>query len=133
MVFGDHTCAVKLVETPFAQGADGIKILRTVDTLDPRFLYYVLRIRPLESNGYQRHFSKLKEHEIPLPPLEVQKEIVAEIEGYQKVINGARAVLDNYRPHIPIHPDWPMVELGEVIRISRRTATLESQLTASPK
>ena len=54
------------------------------------------------------------EFQIPLPPLEVQKEIVAEIEGYQKVINGARAVLDHYRPHIPIHPDWPMVELGEV-------------------
>jgi type I restriction enzyme M protein len=53
--------------------------------------------------------------EIPLPPLEIQKEIVAEIEGYQKVINGARAVLDNYRPHIPINPDWPMVELGELI------------------
>jgi restriction endonuclease S subunit len=52
--------------------------------------------------------------QIPLPPLDVQKEIVAEIEGYQKVINGARAVLDNYRPHIPIHPDWPMVELGGV-------------------
>jgi len=50
---------------------------------------------------------------IPLPPLEVQKEIVAEIEGYQKVIDGARAVLDHYRPHIPIHPDWPMVELGD--------------------
>jgi restriction endonuclease S subunit len=39
---------------------------------------------------------------------------VAEIEGYQKVISGARAVLDHYRPHIPIHPDWPMVELGDV-------------------
>jgi type I restriction enzyme M protein len=52
--------------------------------------------------------------QIPLPPLEVQKEIVAEIEGYQKVINGARAVLDHYRPHIPIHPDWPMAELGDV-------------------
>ena len=52
--------------------------------------------------------------EIPLPPLEVQKEIVAEIEGYQKVIDGARAVLDNYRPHIPIHPDWPMAEIGEL-------------------
>jgi type I restriction enzyme M protein len=55
-------------------------------------------------------------HQIPLPPLEVQKEIVAEIEGYQKIINGARAVLDNYRPHIPINPDWPMVELGEVCK-----------------
>ena len=53
----------------------------------------------------------------PLPPLEIQKEIVSEIEGYQKVIDGARAVLDNYRPHIPIHPDWPMVELGEVCEI----------------
>ena len=52
--------------------------------------------------------------QIPLPPLEVQKEIVAEIEGYQKVINGARAVLDHYRPHIPIHPDWPTFELSEV-------------------
>ena len=64
-------------------------------------------------DGYQRqYYRRLKEHQIPLPPLEVQKEIVAEIEGYQKVINGARAVLDHYRPHIPIHPDWPMVELG---------------------
>jgi type I restriction enzyme M protein len=53
-------------------------------------------------------------HQIPLPPLEVQKEIVAEIEGYQKVINGARAVLDNYRPHIPIHPDWPLGVLADV-------------------
>jgi type I restriction enzyme M protein len=117
VIFGDHTCAIKLVEAPFAQGADGIKILQTIDTLDPRFLFHVLRARPLESDGYQRHYSKLKEHQIPLPPLEVQKEIVVEIEGYQKVINGARAVLDHYRPHIPIHSDWPMVELGKVCTI----------------
>ena len=52
--------------------------------------------------------------EIPLPPLEVQEEIAAEIEGYQKVIDGARAVVDNYRPHIAINSDWPMVSLGEL-------------------
>jgi type I restriction enzyme M protein len=119
VIFGDHTCAVKIVETPFAQGADGIKILHTIDALDPRFLFHVLRARPIKSDGYQRHYSKLKEHQIPLPPLEVQKEIVTEIEGYQKVIDGARAVLDNYRPHIPIHPDWPLVELGEVCIFKR--------------
>ena len=51
---------------------------------------------------------------IPLPPLEVQQEIVAEIEGYQKVIDGARAVVENYRPHIHVDPDWPMVELHEI-------------------
>ncbi len=124
VIFGDHTCAIKLVETPFAQGADGIKILQTVDSLDPRYLFYVLRARPLESDGYQRHYSKLKEHQIPLPPLDVQKEIVVEIESYQKVIDGARAVLDNYRPHIPIHPDWPMVTIGEVCAVNPRKSEL---------
>ena len=52
--------------------------------------------------------------QIPLPPLEVQREIVVEIEGYQKVIDGARVVVENYRPHIVIDPDWPMVELGDI-------------------
>lgn len=61
-------------------------------------------------------WSSFAELQIPLPPLDVQKEIVAEIDGYQKVIDGARAVVDNYRPHIPIHPDWPMVELGELCK-----------------
>lgn len=51
--------------------------------------------------------------EIPLPPLEVQREIVAEVEGYQRVIDGARAVLDNYRPHIPVDLEWPMVPIVE--------------------
>ena len=46
--------------------------------------------------------------QIPLPPLEVQHQIVAEIEGYQKIIDGARQVLDNYSPHIAVDPTWPI-------------------------
>lgn len=56
---------------------------------------------------------KLRSIKFPLPPLEVQKEIVAEIEGYQKIIDGARQVVKNYQPRIPIDPDWPIGELGE--------------------
>ena len=68
------------------------------------------------SGGTFKEISKSKfcELQIPLPPLEAQKEIVAEIEGYQKVIDGARAVVDNYRPHIVIDPDWPLVPLREI-------------------
>ena len=55
----------------------------------------------------------------PLPPLEVQQEIVAEIEGYQKVIDGARAVVENYRPHIHVDPDWPLLKLGDVCHFKR--------------
>ena len=75
---------------------------------------------------------KLRSIRIPLPPLEVQKEIVAEIEGYQKVIDGARAVLDNYRPHIPIHPDWPMVELSAAADFISGYAFKSMDMTAMP-
>jgi type I restriction enzyme M protein len=51
---------------------------------------------------------------IPLPPIEVQQEIVAEIEGYQKIIDGARQVVDNWKPQIEVDPEWPVVKLGEV-------------------
>ena len=38
--------------------------------------------------------------QIPLPPLEVQREIVAEIEGYQRVTDGARAVIERTEEEI---------------------------------
>ncbi len=89
--------------------------------LDAGFLFHALDMKRADIAALMRGAANVSmkpvdiaKFEIPLPPLEVQKEIVAEIEGYQKVINGARAVLDHYRPHIPIHPDWPLVELGEV-------------------
>ena len=51
--------------------------------------------------------------------MEVQQEVVAEIEGYQKVINGARAVVENYRPHIVVDPEWPLMALGEMCKVVR--------------
>ena len=91
------------------------------ERLRPDFLYLILKCNKralirLAGGGAQPNISQkiIREFQIPLPPLAVQQEIVAEIEGYQKVINGARAVLDHYRPHIPIHPDWPMVPISEV-------------------
>jgi type I restriction enzyme M protein len=53
-------------------------------------------------------------YRIPLPPLEVQREIVAEIEVYQKLIDGARQVVESWKPQIEIDPTWPMVKLGDV-------------------
>jgi type I restriction enzyme M protein len=93
------------------------------DLLLPEFYWsfaqsekYWEQARNLVTGGGQPQFNgnAITKIRIPLPPLDVQKEIVAEIEGYQKVIDGARAVLDNYRPCIPIHPDWPMVSISDV-------------------
>lgn len=51
---------------------------------------------------------------IPVPPLSVQEKIVAEIESYQRIIDGARQVVENYKPTISIKPAWDTVELGSV-------------------
>ncbi len=61
----------------------------------------------------RKNLGKVK---IPLPPLEVQKEIVAELDSYQKIIDGARQVVENWKPRIKIDPNWPKVKLGEVCR-----------------
>lgn len=63
-----------------------------------------------------KHLSvkQIKAIEIPLPPLSEQKALVAEVEGYQRVIDGARQVVAHYKPRITIDPEWEMVELGEV-------------------
>lgn len=100
VIFGDHTCAVKLIDVAFAQGADGIKILKTKDIIDPRFLYQVMLARPLPSSGYQRHFSLLKEMEIPVPPLEEQIKIILEIEEYQNNITKIRALVEEQQNKI---------------------------------
>ncbi len=98
----------------------GLAAIRPVDErLLSSFAFHVLRNMESEITGdagaafASINRSDIETIQIPLPPLKVQKAIVTEIEGYQKVIDGARAVLDNYRPHIPIDPAWPIVELGK--------------------
>jgi len=94
------------------------EFLRHVLVSDPFHSRFMQTITGVGGSLQRANPSAVGEIPIPLPPLEVQKEIVAEIEGYQKVIDGARAVLDNYRPHIPIHPNWPMVALADACEIN---------------
>ena len=88
------------------------------------FLVYVLKDRVANFKNASQGSTiqgvtkkQLAELQIPLPLLEMQKEIVAEIKGYQRVIDGARAVVDNYRPHIVVDTEWPMVELGDACEL----------------
>lgn len=59
----------------------------------------------------------LREIKIPLPPLEIQEQIVEELDNYQKIIDGAKQIVENYKPRIKIDKSWDVVELGEVCEI----------------
>jgi type I restriction enzyme M protein len=103
---------------------DGWLLLRDQSkNLDKDYLYNILgsdlvfaQFKQAATGGVVNNLNSelVRGVKIPLPPLEVQREIVGEIEGYQRVIDGARAVLDNYRPHIPIDPEWPVVAIREI-------------------
>ena len=57
---------------------------------------------------------------IPLPPLEQQQRIVVELVGYQKVVDGARQLVNNWIPRIKVDINWPVVRLNTVCQINPR-------------
>ena len=113
VLFGDHTRAVKYVDFDFVLGADGVKILQPDERVIPRFFYYCLANAEIPNLGYSRHFKELVRLAIPLPPLDVQRQIVAELDGYRKIIEGSRQVIANYKPTIKIDPSWPKLRIGD--------------------
>jgi len=103
------------------------KLIPDENRIDKNFLYHILdaetdSIKAQGGRGIaMMHITKegMEKRIIPLPPLGVQKEIVAEIEGWQKIIDGARQVVENYKPQIEIDPEWPQLELGDVLELQR--------------
>lgn len=76
IVFGDHTREIKYVDYFFVPGADGVKWIRAVDGISIRYLFHCLTSLSIPSRGYNRHWILVREMLIPVPPLEVQREIV---------------------------------------------------------
>lgn len=106
------------------------------------YLYYVLsserifnQFTDLATGGVVNNLnSKLvRQVQIPLPPLEAQKEIVAEIEGYQKIIDGARMVVENYKPKIEINPEWPLEPIGSICEVINGRAYKQDELLTEGK
>lgn len=91
VIFGDHTQVLKLIDFDFVVGADGVKILKPKHFLDARFLRFYLEANPFPSLGYARHYRHISALEIPLPPLDEQKRIVAVLDQAFAALARARA------------------------------------------
>ena len=91
----------------------------------PEFLFYVLKQKKdylisLSTGGAQPNISQkiIRELSIPLPPISIQKQIIDEIESYQRIIDGAQQIINNYRPVINADPSWDMINVGDMYDIS---------------
>jgi hypothetical protein len=96
IVFGDHTREIKYVDHFFVPGADGVKWIRAVDDVDIRYLFHSLSSLAIPSRGYNRHWNVVREMSIPVPPLEVQREIVRILDQFT-TLEARRAQYEYYR------------------------------------
>lgn len=90
IIFGDHTRCIKYIDFPFAQGADGVKVLKPKPFFDAKAFYYAFQNVNIPNMGYRRHFPLFDQYTIPLPPLAEQQRIVDRIESLFVKLDEAR-------------------------------------------
>ena len=93
VIFGDHTRILKYVDFDFVLGADGVKILQPIKSIDAKFFKLHLESCKIPSLGYSRHYKLLKELQVPVPPREEQERIVEELDCLSGVIEKKREQL----------------------------------------
>ena len=126
IIFDDFTTASKFVDFPFKVKSSAMKILKPKDGVNLKYVYYTMQNIQFNSEIHKRYWiSEYSKVRIPLPPLHIQEEIVKEIEGYQKIIDGAKQVVENYKPTIKVDPSWEMVKLGDVCEYDRQMVSTD--------
>jgi len=100
--------------------------LEKFNNIEKKYIYYLIQkeLDIIQGTTYAvtvKHLSssQIEKIKIPLPPLEIQQEIIEELSEYQKIIDGARQVVENYKPRIVIDPEWKKVKIGEICKIER--------------
>ena len=105
ILFGDHTRYVKYFNGSFAQGADGLKILKAANGILPRYFFFSFENVDVPSRGYSRHWSIAKELIIPIPYLEEQARIVGILDTFTSAIDNLKEQIAQRRKQYEYYRD----------------------------
>lgn len=115
--------AINKVPVATNQGFKNV-IIRDKSKFLPKFVAYVLsskvdEMKRMASGGTfaeisKTNFSKL---EIPLLPLSEQKSLIEELDSYQKIVDGAKQVVENFRFNFSVDESWEKISLEKVADI----------------
>lgn len=80
--------------------------------------FIILEINKHVHGNTMTHVTRkdFQEIKIPLPTLEIQREIVAELDGYQEIIDAAQTITQNYKSTIKVNPEWKVAKIDDAVR-----------------
>lgn len=160
IIFDDFTAAFKWVDFEFKVKSSAIKILTVNNTLTTiRYIYHVMGFLNISSDEHKRlwigTYSNIK---VPVPPLEVQREIVrlldnftfltaelaAELAARQKQYEYYRDLLLTFKPNestilnertneLEINAPVRWMKLGDIADIKRGIRVVKKQLITEGK
>lgn len=132
IIFGDHTRVVKFVNEPCFIGADGVKLLKvTNNNFDSKYVYYNILAKPIESQGYARHFKFLKEIHFSEKSLPEQQKIAAELDTIQSAIDNKKQQLSLLDEAVKSRFIEMFGDLDCNIKTIEQTCTMKSGTTFS--
>nr|YP_009472758.1 hypothetical protein [Caulerpa manorensis]ARO74498.1 hypothetical protein [Caulerpa manorensis] len=80
ILFDDFTTNIQYVDFPFKVKSSALKILKNKKNIDINYLYYALKGMKFDHSIHKRYWiSEYSKMKIPLPPLNIQKNIVKKI------------------------------------------------------
>ncbi len=86
--------------------------------LKGKILLKEIKLKSFGAVRQQLRFKDLQSIKIPLPPLQIQKKVVEEIDGYQNRIDAAERMINNWFPYPQINPSWPLKKIGDIADIN---------------
>ncbi|MCX6732898.1 MAG: N-6 DNA methylase [Candidatus Roizmanbacteria bacterium] len=102
-------------------------VLNNFKKTNTKYIYQILNNSLKENLQLQKlgntmpyiKLGMLQTFKIPIPPLEVQEQIVAELDSYAGIIAGAKQIISIWKPSFTVDPKWEMVTFGndEVLQI----------------
>ena len=101
IIFDDFTTATKFVDFPFKVKSSAMKILKAKDNVNISYAFYMMQKINFDASQHKRYWiSQYSKIRIPLPPLEVQEQIVAEIEAEQKAVEECKKLIEKMKKKI---------------------------------
>ena len=76
--------------------------------------FYALQKGMGQPHVYAKDFI---DFQIPQPPIEIQRQIVDEIAARQRIIDGARQVVDGWKPNLEFEDGWKDVKIGDICEV----------------